>query len=104
MWGHMAITASCVTKPAPAKMLSEFITLGTTTRSKKNVYVLMYKDENGKWVCNNCSYISYSSTSVREHVESKHIESQNYPCNICGHVCPTRKALKMHIFRNKHYS
>lgn len=65
---------------------------------------LMYKDENGKWVCNNCDYISYSSTSVREHVESKHIESQNYPCNICGHVCPTRKALKMHIFRNKHYS
>ena len=64
----------------------------------------MYKDENGKWVCNNCNYISYSSTSVREHVESKHIESQNYPCNICGHVCPTRKALKMHIFRNKHYS
>ena len=65
---------------------------------------LMYKDENGKWVCNNCNYISYSSTSVREHVESRHIESQNYPCNICGHICPTRKALKMHIFRNKHYS
>jgi len=65
---------------------------------------LMYKDDNGKWVCNNCNYISYSSTSVREHVESKHIESQNYPCNICGHICPTRKALKMHIFRNKHYS
>ena len=64
----------------------------------------MFKDENGKWICNNCDYISYSSSSVREHIESKHIESQKYPCYICGHVCPTRKALKMHIFRNKHYS
>ena len=51
MWGHMAITASCVTKPVPAKMLSEFITLGTTTRSK-NVFVLGSIRDAIKQLCN----------------------------------------------------
>lgn len=63
----------------------------------------MFKNEEGKWACNGCEYSSHASTSVKEHIESKHVEAQKYPCNTCGHVCPTRKALKMHIFRNKHY-
>ena len=55
------------------------------------------------WKCTSCDYSSKYKPSVREHIESKHIESQSYPCNVCGYVCPTRKALKMHIFRNKHF-
>jgi len=64
----------------------------------------MYKRMDGFWVCSSCEYSSKSSSSVREHVESKHISSDGYPCAVCGHVCPTRKALKMHIFRSKHFA
>ena len=63
----------------------------------------MYKDEAGNWRCSGCDYFSKSSTSVSEHVESKHLLGPGFACNICQHVCPTRKALKMHIFRGKHY-
>ena len=63
----------------------------------------MYKDEAGTWRCSSCDYCSKSSTSVSEHIESKHIQGPGFACDICQHVCPTRKALKMHIFRGKHY-
>lgn len=63
---------------------------------------LMDKNSEGVWACSTCEYSSSSKNSVKEHVESRHVETQSYPCNICGYVCPTRKALKMHIFRNKH--
>ena len=63
----------------------------------------MYKDEAGNWRCSGCDYFSKSSTSVSEHIESKHVYGPGFACHICQHVCPTRKALKMHIFRGKHY-
>ena len=64
---------------------------------------LLFKNEAGDWCCASCDYSSKSSSSVREHVESRHVSSQGFPCLTCAHVCPTRKALKMHMFRGKHY-
>ena len=64
----------------------------------------MYKSDDGSWVCSSCSYGSRSITSVKEHVESKHLAPQQYLCSVCNYSCPTRKALKMHIFRNKHWN
>ena len=108
MWGHMAITASCVTKPAPAKMLLEFITLGTTTRSK-NVFVLgsirdaikqyLIKLEEGQWGCSSCDFTSNRASSVSVHVEAKHLTTDGFYCNFCSKHCPTRNSLNIHKFR-----
>ena len=65
---------------------------------------MMYKSDDGSWACSSCSYVSKRITSVKEHVESKHIAPQQYICHVCNYSCPTRKALKMHIFRNKHWT
>jgi len=65
---------------------------------------LMYKDQDSTWRCCNCDYGSKSSTSVKEHVESRHISHIGFSCPVCQHTCPTRKALKMHLHRGKHYT
>merc|ERR1712098_40742 len=59
---------------------------------------LMDKTAEGIWLCNNCDYTSRSRNSVKEHVESRHIETQSYPCNICHKSYRTRHSLRTHKY------
>jgi hypothetical protein len=63
---------------------------------------LYHRVEAGGYSCSSCAYQSINQTVMREHVESRHVLTPGFPCPHCHHVCPTRKALKMHIFRAKH--
>ena len=51
------------------------------------------------WQCHDCSYFSSSSSTVRRHIESKHLNIF-YNCEVCGKQAPTKHALYMHKSRN----
>jgi len=53
-----------------------------------------------KWQCSDCNYSSPYTTSVKRHIESKHIGSVIYECDICQHRVPTKNALSVHKARN----
>ena len=61
---------------------------------------LMERSEvGGLWRCRECDYSSGVRTDVARHVEARHVDS-TVSCDICGYVTNTRKALKMHKYRN----
>lgn len=53
-----------------------------------------------KWQCSDCDYSSPYTTSVKRHIESKHVGSVIYECDICQHRVPTKNALSVHKARN----
>jgi len=57
----------------------------------------MSKDNN-VWYCVDCQYESPYKCDMKNHIEAKHIDS-TISCDICGVVTKTRKALKMHKYR-----
>jgi Pyruvate/2-oxoacid:ferredoxin oxidoreductase delta subunit len=63
---------------------------------------MYHREARGVFGCSACAYKSTNQTVMREHIESRHVLTPGFACPHCAHVCPTRKALKMHIFRAKH--
>ena len=59
----------------------------------------MQKLESGQWQCLSCGFASLRGDHVKHHIEAKHINSGGAQCCYCITVCPTRKALAMHIMR-----
>lgn len=59
----------------------------------------MQRSEGGQWLCMQCSFSSPRRDLVKGHVEAKHVESGGFACALCTSICPTRKALSMHILR-----
>ena len=61
---------------------------------------LMIRTDRG-WQCGQpgCDYVA-NKWSLRNHIESKHIDIGGIQCDRCSKVCPTRHALTMHIKRN----
>ena len=59
----------------------------------------MQKLECGRWQCLSCGFASLRGDHVKHHIEAKHINSGGVQCCYCDTVCPTRKALAMHIMR-----
>ena len=53
-----------------------------------------------KWQCSDCEYSSPYATSVKRHIESKHVGSVTYECEICQLRAPTKNALSVHKTRN----
>jgi len=59
----------------------------------------MSKDtHSSKWYCVECQYESNNKGDMRNHIEAKHVDS-TISCDLCGVVTKTRKALKMHKYR-----
>ena len=54
------------------------------------------------WYCTTCNYVNNSKATVKQHIETNHVISAGFECQICGKICPNRHALKMHKLRNKH--
>jgi hypothetical protein len=59
----------------------------------------MLREESGHWACLSCDYRRPNRGDVANHVEARHVDYSAVACNICGFVTKTRKALKMHKFR-----
>ena len=51
------------------------------------------------WACCECDYKSSVRGDMKNHIEAKHIVNACVSCDICGHLTKTRKALKMHKYR-----
>jgi transcription elongation factor Elf1 len=55
--------------------------------------------------CMDCEFNASKKSTVSNHIESKHIGHAGVSCNICGKVCVTRQAYRMHKSRDhKQYS
>ena len=63
------------------------------------IYQNVDKDASGLWFCLQCNFSSNKKGNVHSHVEAKHVISQGVSCDVCGTICPTRKALSMHNSR-----
>jgi len=46
--------------------------------------------------CLSCPYFSTMKSTLRQHIEAKHIETGGFSCEFCPKICPNRHALKMH--------
>ena len=53
------------------------------------------------WRCDHCLYESKKKFNVLEHIESKHIASQQLACPYCDKICPNRKSLRNHVYYHK---
>ena len=49
------------------------------------------------WECLDCEYKSNKNTNVLRHIESKHVETQFYPCQICGAVLRGSNSYSSHM-------
>ena len=48
------------------------------------------------YVCKACGKEGASTTTLRAHIEAKHIEGISIPCNSCQKAFRSRKALRQH--------
>ena len=53
----------------------------------------------GSWSCTDCGHLTATKSHLYEHVESKHVSS-GYYCQYCQKFCPSRNALRSHVWRN----
>jgi len=77
-----------------------FIDLGDLITSKMIRVDCVDAKQGYKWQCADCDYSSQYTTSVKRHIESKHVGSVIYQCDICQHRVPTKNALSVHKARN----
>merc|ERR1740129_84147 len=61
----------------------------------------LYRDGTGYWCCATCNYSNQEKSTVKAHIEAKHVDSPGFMCSVCEKTCPTRHALKMHRLRKK---
>jgi len=57
------------------------------------------KDGQSLFCCTDCEFSSTGRLHVFEHIESKHVQSSGYFCNICNKTCATSAGLRMHFNR-----
>lgn len=80
-----------------------FLFLSAIDEIQAEVLSKMYRDTNSSWHCSICSYAAKLKGDVRKHVESKHVQTNGYTCNVCGKFCPTSNALQTHRSRHHPY-
>jgi len=62
----------------------------------------MQRAADGQWQCCFCGRLSKVKTNIFEHIESSHVESPGYYCDVCTKPCRTRNALRAH--KNREHS
>jgi len=69
--------------------------------NKDLVYQKIEKQVDGSWICLDCGYVSKKKSNAMSHVESVHLPTQGFTCQICGKFCPNRNAMSCHMRRHK---
>jgi MinD superfamily P-loop ATPase len=59
----------------------------------------MVKQYDGTWGCSECDFVTKYQATLTNHVEAKHLQSDGYSCQYCNKFCPTKNALKCHIYQ-----
>ena len=77
------------------KTIEERINVHNNDEGKKFIIETMHKSNDGKWVCNLCSYSYKHKTTVARHVEC-HIDGMKYDCTMCAEHFPNRVSLYQH--------
>ena len=75
---------------------------------KEAIKQRMVKQYDGTWGCSECDFVTKYQATLTNHVEAKHLQSDGYSCQYCNKFCPTKNALKCHIYqrhsqKNKSY-
>ena len=50
--------------------------------------------------CMECSFNANKKSTLSNHLESKHIRHGGVSCDLCGKICATRQAYRMHKSRD----
>ena len=66
---------------------------------KEAIKQRMVKQYDGSWGCSDCGFVIKYQATLTNHVEAKHLQSDGYSCQHCNKFCPTRNALKCHIYQ-----
>ena len=65
--------------------------------------VMCSEDDSGKVAyCALCQQSARYKQDIERHIESAHIETDPFNCNICGSSAKTRRTLKIHMKREHH--
>lgn len=66
---------------------------------ESEILLRMVKHDDGRFQCVECNFFSLHNSTMKCHIESKHLQTSGYTCQICKKFCPTRNALKSHKSR-----
>ena len=58
----------------------------------------MQRTSDGQWQCCFCGKMSRIKTNIFEHIESIHVESPGYYCDICNKPYRNRNTLRNHKY------
>ena len=53
----------------------------------------------GSYQCVECKFTTPYSSTLKCHIEAKHLFTSGYACNVCSKFCPSRNALSTHMSR-----
>jgi len=59
----------------------------------------MAKQADGNWRCLLCGNTSNKKSNTRAHVESIHLKTDGWKCEVCNKHCPSRNAYNVHFSR-----
>ena len=59
----------------------------------------MAKQADGNWRCLLCGNTSNKKSNTRAHVESIHLKTNGWKCEVCNKHCPSRNAYNVHFSR-----
>ena len=62
---------------------------------------MIQKLADGKHQCIECGYVSHSPARVGDHIEAKHMTSNDvYTCPFCQKLLKNKMSLNNHVYRN----
>ena len=62
---------------------------------------MIQKLPDGKYHCMECDYVSHSPARVGDHIEAKHMATNDvYTCPFCQKLLKNKMSLNNHVYRN----
>ena len=80
------------------KFIQVFIIVGEYEMVESKIFKST-KDGQSLFCCTDCDFSLSGRLHVFEHIETKHVQSSGYFCNICNKICATSAGLRMHFNR-----
>ena len=78
---------------------SKYIFLSSPEHLDNEIGQHMQKLEFGNWRCAICGWETKARARLWEHIESSHVQTNGYTCDICEKFCPSKNAFKVHKTR-----